>query len=272
MPRDYDPASPPPYNPPSKSEPNVEAVMATLAHLFAARGDAQAVAVLAEAAGAVALQHQEQDWGEDYYYYTLRLTLKPNLYARLDTDREALAKRLGESADEITRGHDPHEVVSTVLIIPALATTDGWRASAKGWLRGEGITNQGRVRSDNIAARQHDGLLFRSQPEINLYHALKVRGVYMAPLPVFVRGGKTYQRLEPDFLILHRGVAMMVEVDGSTVHRESPAEAHARTEGLAKEGVRVHRVAAADCATPVAADATAQRVLEALERYRELGH
>ena len=44
-------------------------------------------------------------------------------------------------------------------------------------LSGEGITNQGRVRSDNIAARVHDGLLFRSRPEVLFYEALKRKGV-----------------------------------------------------------------------------------------------
>lgn len=73
------------------------------------------------------------------------------------------------------------------------------------WLRGEGITNQGRVRSDNIAARAFDGLLFRSQPEINLYGALKAAGVSFAPLPVFVRGGHDYRRIEPDFIIVKDG-------------------------------------------------------------------
>lgn len=91
-----------------------------------------------------------------------------------------------------------------------------WRDGAKRWLAGAGISNQGRVRSDNIASREADGLLFRSVPEINLYKALKARGVSVAPLPVFVRGGKTYRRIEPDFVILKEGLVMVVEVDGDT--------------------------------------------------------
>lgn len=70
------------------------------------------------------------------------------------------------------------------------------------------MTNQGRVRSKNVAPRERDGLLFRSQAEINLYLALKQVGVSFAPLPVFVRGGREYQRIEPDFIILKDGLCV----------------------------------------------------------------
>lgn len=63
---------------------------------------------------------------------------------------------------------------------------------------------------------------------------------------------------------------MVVEVDGATVHRESPAEAHARTQGLQQDGVRVERVPASACATRALADQCAVTLLRALDRYREL--
>jgi hypothetical protein len=124
-----------------------------------------------------------------------------------------------------------------------------WRGKAKAWAQGSGVTNQGRVRSDNIAAREKDGLLFRSQPEINLYLALKSQGVSFAPLPVFIRGGKTHQRMEPDFIVIKNGITMQVEVDGDTVHTETPAEAQTRVAMLEDEGVFVHRIAASRCDT-----------------------
>jgi very-short-patch-repair endonuclease len=71
-------------------------------------------------------------------------------------------------------------------------------------------------------------------------------------------------------VLVHKGVLMVVEVDGATVHRESPVEAHARTQGLLREGVRVERVPAADCETTERAAECATRLMEALERYREL--
>src|SRR5690606_35974377 len=106
-------------------------------------------------------------------------------------------------------------------------TTDSdWRENAKTWIAGLNISNQGRVRSDNLAPHTCDGLRFRSQPEINLYKALKSLGVTFAPLPVFIRGGEDYQRIEPDFVILQDGILLIVEVDGDTTHQETPVEAH----------------------------------------------
>lgn len=103
-----------------------------------------------------------------------------------------------------------------------------------------------------------------------MYEAMKSRGIYFAPLPVVIRGGKTYERLEPDFLVIDQGVTMVVEVDGDTVHRESPAEAHTRTQGLAHHGVRIERVRADDCLTRAGADICAQRLATAIARYRTL--
>lgn len=257
------------YRPP-KYPFEVEAFVATLAKVSAIQGDAASVAVLAEAKPTIEFSDSRSDWGNEYVYFTLRLSMEPSLYGRLSDEREALADRLSSLASEISKAHDEYFIVSSVVFAPTMESSDGWRESARAWLRGEGINNQGRVRSDNIAARQHDGLLFRSPPEINLYDALKAKGVYLAPLPVFLRGGQTYQRLEPDFVLISKGVIMVVEIDGATVHRESPAEAHARTQGLLQNGVRVERVTATECATRQDADRCAAKLIAALEGYRAL--
>lgn len=126
----------------------------------------------------------------------------------------------------------PNDRLSEVKIIPAVVEDPQWREKAAAWLTGSKVSNQGRVRSNNVAPLTVDGLLFRSQPEIHLYRALKALGVSFAPLPVFVRGGESYSRIEPDFVVVHAGITMIVEVDGDTVHQETPAEAHARTSML----------------------------------------
>ena len=257
------------YHPP-KYPFEVEAFVATLAKIAATQGDAASVAVLAEATPTIEFSDSRGDWGRDYSYFTLRLRMDPSLYGRLNDERDALSGRLQSLANEVSQAHDEYFIVNSVVFAPAMESSDGWRENARAWLRGEGINNQGRVRSDNIAARQHDGLLFRSPPEIHLYDALKAKGVYLAPLPVFLRGGQTYQRLEPDFVLISKGVIMVVEIDGATVHRESPAEAHARTQGLLHDGVRVERVTAAECATKQDADRCASKLIAALEGYRSL--
>jgi hypothetical protein len=121
-----------------------------------------------------------------------------------------LLDRLSALTSQVSQAHDDYRVVNRVALVPALLPSDGWREHARAWMRGEGINNQGRVRSDNIASRQHDGLLFPSDPEIHLYEAMKARGIYFAPLPVFIRGGKPYERLEPDFLVIDQGVVLLI--------------------------------------------------------------
>lgn len=85
---------------------------------------------------------------------------------------------------------------------------------------------------------------------------------------MFVRGGKEYRRIEPDFVIVRDGMIAIVEVDGDTVHQESPADAHARTKMLADEGAIVERVRASDCDTADKAIDCARRVLDSLTKIR----
>ena len=120
------------------------------------------------------------------------------------------------------------------------------------------------MRSDNVASLECDGLLFRSEEEIHLYRALKRVGVTFAPLPVFIRGGQQYSRLEPDFVIIKDGHVMVVEVDGDMNHKESPAEAHQRLQPLDHEGAKVERVRVADCETPEKAQKTVEKLLKVL--------
>jgi len=239
---------------------DLDAVLATTARLFAQEGSAREVAILANALAS--LQHIESDWGIDYY--RLFLQIPSWLYSQVI---EGLEEKIQNKVEMVTRPY-LNESVRIVNIVPQVSADKDWRDKAKSWLSGEGITNQGRVRSDNIPSKRADGLLFRSELEILLYKALKSLGVSFAPLPVFVRGGEQYKRIEPDFVIVKSGVIMVVEVDGDTVHHETPAEAHARTTMLAHEGVHIERVKASECSTQDAANACAKRILQIIEKFK----
>jgi hypothetical protein len=168
------------------------------------------------------------NWNDGLFFLTLYLEVPLQSYAQLFRVREDIQGRLLNVLKPMIDAYQHFRAVG-VCIVPVDEAPSNWREHAKVWLRGEGVTNQGRVRSDNIAARQYDGLLFRSQEEINLYRALKSPGVSFAPLPVFVRGGKNYRRIEPDFIVVKDGMVAVIEADGDTVHQESPVEAHDRT-------------------------------------------
>ena len=85
---------------------------------------------------------------------------------------------------------------------------------------------------------------------------------------MFIRGGETYRRIEPDFLVLKDGLTMQVEVDGDTVHRETPLEAHNRTTMMVDEGVHVERVNASECDSEEKARDCAQRLLDVLKKLK----
>lgn len=112
-------------------------------------------------------------------------------------------------------------------------------------------------------------MLFRSQPEIYLYQALKALGVTFAPLPVFLRGGQDYRRIEPDFLIIKDGIVMIVEVDGDTYHQELPAQAHNRLNMLSHEGAILERIFAKECETPEKAKECASKLIEVLGKHKQ---
>lgn len=245
---------------------DLEPLLATVARLLAADGAAREVAVLAH--GTARVEESGYDnWNGGVYYYDLHLDVPPTLYSQIANNLETVETNIREYTLLALRKYS-NELLSKVVIAPALTSSEGWRDKARSWLAGEGLSNQGRVRSNNVAPKSCDGLLFRSDPEIQLYRALKSLGVSFAPLPVFIRGGSEYRRIEPDFVIIQNGIVMVVEVDGDTVHQESPAEAHARTTMLVHEGVHVERVSASTCATPESALTCAHRLLEVASKLK----
>ena len=245
---------------------NAEPVLHALARLFATDGAAIEVALLTYSLPEIPEPHWD-NWNGGTAFYTVNLHVPLKLYTQIESRVEEIETRLSERLDRFN-DRDSRDQISSIKLKPAVVDDPEWRTKAQAWLNGAGVNNQGRVRSDNVAPLSADGLLFRSPQEINLYRALKSRGVSFAPLPVFVRGGDEYQRLEPDFLVIYRGVTAVVEVDGDTVHTESPAEAHARTSALQHEGIVIERVRAAECQTLELADKTADRLLENLGKLK----
>lgn len=211
----------------------------------------------------------------DYYYTTslsdgnlwsLLLEIDVRFYATLQRENtvKAVEDAIRSAGNHFLRSHEG-DYLSQAVISPRTVKNEKWREEVRDYLTGRGVNNQGRVRSDNIAARQSDGLLFRSRPEILLFDAFKRMNLTFAPLPVFVRGGSVVRRLEPDFVLVKDGVVMVVEIDGPN-HRETPAEAHARLRPLDAEGAKVERISAEDCDTPEKANDCAMKVFKLLQK------
>ena len=102
-----------------------------------------------------------------------------------------------------------------------------------------------------------------------LFEALTRAQLAVAPLPVFVRIGKVYNRLEPDFVIVYKGLTFIVEVDGDTYHKELPAEADKRLVPLTYEGVEVRRIRTADLSSSADADTVVRDLIQYMARRKE---
>lgn len=245
---------------------DISLLIQNVARMCAAEGNAKLVALLAYAE-VFARETDFDNWNNGVYGHTIYIEITHSLYAQIRNEIEEVTAEIKAKLDILLPSYE-NSWVEKIAISPQLVDSDSWQNDAKGWLAGEGINNQGRVRSDNIAGRECDGLLFRSLPEINLYKALKDEGVAFAPLAVFLKGGRTYSRIEPDFIIIREGLTLCIEIDGDTVHTESPAEANDRTRILSDEGVVVERYSAIRCKTTEGARDLAKEIIRTISRHK----
>jgi hypothetical protein len=244
-------------------EGELERVFATAARLLVRGRKVTAASILANAE--VSVRHWEHDnWDGGKDTWLLSLSIPPDVYYDLE-DRQAIEGEIDGALGLVMEAVSDDDYLKS-KITTRLQPDPDWRDKVRQHLSGEGITNQGRVRSDNIAAREHDGLLFRSRQEVLFYGALKRCGVPFAPLSVVLRGGLNYRRIEPDFVIFKDGMVMVVEIDGDLYHTETPAAAHTRLKMLLDEGVRLERITAAACDTPEKATEAVALVLSTIEK------
>lgn len=238
--------------------------LAALARLFAHKGSSQEVAVLT-LSHATSEHTGHDNWDGGTEIYTITLEVPQHLYHQILDRRETIEKNLQDESAQLMRRYSGIWLGGFV-IVPEMRDDPEWRNKAKRWLSGDSLSNQGRVRSDSVAPYQADGLLFRSRPEINLYRALKGRGISFAPLPVFIRGGELYRRVEPDFVILNQGRVIVLELDGQQFHHETPAEAHERLTLLQYEGAHIERINATECDSPEKAETCATQIIALLKK------
>jgi hypothetical protein len=241
----------------------IESVLGTAARLLVRQNHNKAAHLLANGGGRVRLY---DDSNSDYDVWQFLLAIPAEVYFDIP-DRPNIEQQIN---DALTTAMEPLRDIIIVKISTELERDSDWRAKVNRHVSGVGITNQGRVRSDNIATLEYDGLLFRSRLEVMFYNALKSSGVPFAPLSVVLNGGvPTRQRVEPDFVLYKAGLVMIVEIDSNLYHRETPAMAHNRLKFLTDEGVLLERIDAAACDTPDKAREAVGRVLETLRKHRQ---
>lgn len=242
-----------------------ESLLSTVVRIFALDGSAKEVAILANSKADIK-QTGCNGWNQEIDLFTLYLNVSLNLYYQIEEEKNIIEESIKDKINSLIPQYNQY--FESVSISPEFTNDKDWREKANNWLKGDTISNQGRVRSDNIASKSCDGLLFRSQPEIYFYKALKSLGISFAPLAVFIRGGHTYHRIEPDFIIVKDGIMCVVEIDGDTVHNETPAEAHSRTTMLLHEGVHFERINASECNTETKALKSAKNIIDIINKIK----
>jgi hypothetical protein len=241
--------------------------LATLARLFAQKGASAEVTVLTHGRRTCEKTGYGNYWDGGKNYYTITLIVPQSLYNQVADRRETVEKSLNDESAQLMRRY-PAIGLDEFIIMPMMPDDPEWRNKARRWLSGETVSNQGRVRSDNVAPYQEDGLLFRSEPEKFLYHALMGLKISFAPLAVFMRGGELRHRVEPDFFIFHEGQVLVLELDGKQFHHETAAEADARLALLKREGAYIEHIESAECDTAEKAKTVAKQIIALLEKLK----
>ena len=144
----------------TKFTAELDKFLASLARLFVHKGASAEVAVLT--LGRPTCQHLDLDYG--YYHrdniYKITLEVPPSLFNQVADRRETVEKSLCDASAQLMGRYPGVELF--FIIMSEMPDDPDWRNKARRWLSGEGLSNQGRVRSDNVAPYQVDGLLFRS--------------------------------------------------------------------------------------------------------------
>jgi hypothetical protein len=253
----------------SASEPQLEIFLGVVARHLIHNGKAAAAAVVT--LGSPTLEWREA-WNDEmertYDHYTLRFEIEEEFYRQIYPNLYTIERDIDKAARPYREAY-PCSELHEMKIVPRLVQDTQWRDKASKLLFGKGVTNQGRVRSDNVAPYKYRGLLFRSKAEINLFEALIGYQIPVAPLPAFVKGGDQPRRVEPDFAILSDGLLFIIEVDGKEFHKESPVEAQERLRMLDREGAHILRVAAGECATPEMARRVVSNLINEMRKYKQ---
>lgn len=122
-------------------------------------GDARSIAVLIT--GIAKLTPLDSDFG--ITYWRLLISLPSSLYFAMNDDERSSSEETINRVVEPFFGNLNSDALGSVKIVPAVSSAeDGWRERALAFVKGEGVTNQGRVRSDNIASKKDQGLLYAS--------------------------------------------------------------------------------------------------------------
>ena len=196
----------------------IDQELGTAALLLLDGGHTEAASLLSRASD-VTTQWQNEWSGVTSYHWYIEID-----YSLMPMANEAVRQAVREALDKL--GLIKSEAAASVTFVPALVAGD-WRSAVSEAIDGR-PSNQGSLGSakSTVAAwPSADGMRFRDAGEVSLFEALKrcqsslpaQRTFTIAPGPSVKVAGHVW---EVDFLIVYKGKAGVIEVDGATHHRK----------------------------------------------------
>ncbi|MGY5884668.1 DUF559 domain-containing protein [Modestobacter lacusdianchii] len=247
---------------PAKSEEEVtaERELGTAVRLLTHRDHHKAVAMLV-GAQQVRVIYEDSDWGVGYYSINLVVDI-----ASFDdfTDQQSF-DAIEVAYNEVWRGSSRE--VRSVGVLPALVEAD-WRTNMNAPPPPD-ASNQATLAPLPERAPREDQLAFRDQAELVLYRALKAKQASLPKtetLTIIPNSGVRVptRTWEPDFVVVYKGRAGIIEVDGSS-HTKKYASDRSRDYKLEEAGFHtIRRIDVADAENPDEAEAFIESFLARL--------
>lgn len=202
------------------------------------------------------------DWGSKRW--VAHLIVEPWLMSRFDEEtRESIRDAL-----DLAARHQGMEV--TRLDVFPREALPGWREKLQEQLS-SGPRNQATVAQLPPNHPRADGMAFRTQDELAVYHSLRNLQEAFPADDTFAIVPNCAARVpqhtwEPDFFIIYRGRCAVIEVDGNSHHKKYLSD-KSRDEILTDSGIAfVKRIDSRDVADDNELNAFVRRFLERLKK------
>jgi len=120
---------------------------------------------------------------------------------------------------------------------------EDWRNRLRDFVSRFDVTpNQGIFNYQNSSKLVHRQLNFRSKTEIKIFDTLVSRKLLVLPLPVAVMGSDN-DYLEPDLVVIYKGKAGILDVQGESFHPpQTAAKEHERRRRFTQLGIQVYEI------------------------------
>lgn len=132
-------------------EQDAELLIENTARYFAYNGDAKIVSILANSSIS-AKQVDYDQWDGGTFVYSIYLQIPHYIYLEIQNELDEISDKINSHIDKYMHMYEK-TWLSKTIISPQLTRKDDWQHNANLWISGDGVNNQGRVRSTILQAK-----------------------------------------------------------------------------------------------------------------------